>query len=256
MNKLIDILRLHFDANLSQRTISKTVNISRSTVGDYLNRFKQSGIPWPLEGKYLNEDTLSQALKSSYIPQKKATCIDFFEISKELRKHKNLTLQLLHSELIESGRIQGSYSNFALQYRTWLGKQPKYMRQTHKSGDKTFTDYSGKKIKIIDTDTGELREVELFVGVLGASTYIYLEATWSQTLPDWVSSHARMFEHFNGSTNLVVPDNLASGVTKAARYDPEINATYSQMLAYYGSAAMPARVYTPKDKELVSYCIL
>jgi predicted transcriptional regulator len=119
MNKLIDILRLHFESNLSQRQISKAVNISRSTVGDYINKFKQRGIPWPLEGKYLNEDTLSQALKSSYIPQKKATGIDFFEISKELRKHKNLTLQLLHSELIESGRIQGSYSNFALQYRTW-----------------------------------------------------------------------------------------------------------------------------------------
>jgi transposase len=251
MKKLIEILRLHYDGKLSQRQISEALNVARSTVGDYIRKFAKSGLSWPLDTTYQNEELLSQALKPSYQAQSlvtKRSMIDFTLISKELRKHKNLTLQLLWEEGIESGTMPYSYSNFSLLYRKWLGKQPKYMRQVHKSGEKVFVDYSGDKVKIIDTDTGLLRDAEIFVGVLGASNYIYLEATWSQNLSDWTMSHVRMFEHFQGSPRLVIPDNLRSGVSRSHRYDPDITPAYFHMLAHYGAACMPARIYTPKDK--------
>ncbi len=252
MKQLTEILRLYFENKLTQREIAKTLSIARSTIGDYITKFVASGLSWPLDDEYLNEDKLSQRLKPNYQTPSHAalnpTTIDFAEISKSLRKYKHLTLQLLYDERKESGTISCSYSNFALLYRKWLGKQPKYMRQTHKSGDKVFVDYSGKKIAIIDTDTGALRDAEIFVGALGASNYMYFEATWTQSLPDWCMSHVRMFEHLGGSTRLVVLDNLRSGVSKPHRYDPDITPAYFHMLAHYGVAAMPARIYTPKDK--------
>ena len=104
------------------------------------------------------------------------------------------------------------------------------MRRHHVAGDKVFVDYSGKKLGVVNPATGEIREAEIFVAVLGASNYTYAEATWSQTLPDWIGSHVRMFDFFQGSPHLVVPDNLKSGVNKASFYDPEINRTYGRWL--------------------------
>ncbi len=250
MKKLTEILRLHFEGKLTQRQISKVLGISRSTIGEYLSKFSKSGLPWPLPKECQTDEALSQRLKPGYKPvtPPKESQLDFASISKELRVNKHLTLQLLHAERMEAGTMPYSYSNFARLYRKWLGKQPKYMRQTHKSGEKVFVDYSGDKVTIIDTDTGKLRQAEIFVGVLGASTYLYTEATWTQSLSDWTMSHVRMFEAFGGSPQLVISDNLRSAVSKPNRYDPDITPAYFHMLAHYGAACMPARVYAPKDK--------
>jgi len=94
------------------------------------------------------------------------------------------------------------------------------MRQHHVAGDKAFVDYSGKRIAIVDPTTGEIREAEIFVGVLGASNLTYAEATWTQALPDWTGAHVRMLRFFGGAPKLLVPDNLKSGVAKASFYDP------------------------------------
>ena len=247
MKKLIEILRLHYDGKLSQRQIEKSINVSRKTINYYLILFDKSGLSWPLDKQYQNDDLLSQALKPGYV-SRSTHKIDFITISKELRQGKHLTLQLLWEELVLRDSSTCSYSNFALLYRKWLGRQPSYMRQAHKAGEKVFVDYSGDKVTIIDTDTSKLREAEIFVGVMGASNYTYLEATWSQSLSDWTMSHVRMFEHLGGVPQLVIPDNLRSAVSKAHRYDPDITPAYYHMLAHYGSAAMPARAYRPKDK--------
>jgi len=108
------------------------------------------------------------------------------------------------------------------------------MRQEHKAGEKMFVDYAGKTVPVLDRMTGQVREARIFVATLGASSYTYAEATWTQALPDWVAAHVRAFEYFQGVTALVIPDNLRSGVAKSCRYEPEINATYAEMLAYYG----------------------
>lgn len=120
------------------------------------------------------------------------------------------------------------------------------MRQDHPAGDKVFVDYSGKKIMIVDRATGVVRDAEIFVAVLGASNYTYAEATWTQTLPDWIEAHVRMFRFFGGVPRLVVPDNLKSGVHRASFYDPEINRSYGMMASHYGIGILPAR--KPRDK--------
>jgi len=94
------------------------------------------------------------------------------------------------------------------------------MRQEHRAGEKMFIDYCGQTVSVVNPETGEIREAEIFVAVLGASNYTFSEATWSQSLPDWIASHQRAFAYFNGVTELLIPDNLKSGVNKACRYEP------------------------------------
>jgi transposase len=125
------------------------------------------------------------------------------------------------------------------------------MRQHHAAGDKLFVDYSGKKVPIVDPDTGVVREAEIFVAVLGASSLTYAEATWSQALPDWIGAHVRLFRFLGGVPRLIVPDNLKSGVHKASFYDPEINRSYGMMAAHYGVGVLPARPRKPRDKAKV-----
>ena len=248
MRKLLEVLRLHYESNLSQRKIARATNVSRPTVQSYIELFNDSGLIWPLDPLLRDEAVLSQRLKPDWCKSKVRTDIDFNQISKELRQHKNVTLLLLWEELIAEKKTDLSYSHFAALYRTWLGKQPKHMRQVHAAGDKVFVDYSGDRVTIIDTDTGQARMAEIFVGALGASGCLYLEATWTQRSSDWIMSHVRMFEYFGGVPNLVIPDNLRSGVTKPDRYDPDINPAYNHMLLHYRCTCMPARVRHPKDK--------
>jgi transposase len=125
------------------------------------------------------------------------------------------------------------------------------MRQTHKAGDKVFVDYSGKKIAVIDPDTGEIRYAEIFIGVLGASNFSFAEATWSQQLPDWIGSHIRMFDYFGCVPALIVPDNLKSAINKSCRYEPDTNPTYHEFVVHYNTAVLPTRPYSPKDKAKV-----
>lgn len=123
------------------------------------------------------------------------------------------------------------------------------MRQIHKAGDTLFVDYAGQTMPVVNGTAGEVRYVQIFVAVLGASNYTYAEATWSQSIPDWLGSHVRTFEFIGGVPKIVVPDNLKSGVTKAYRYDPETNPAYQQLAADCGIAIIPARPYKPKDKS-------
>lgn len=130
------------------------------------------------------------------------------------------------------------------------------MRQIHRAGEKLFVDYSGKKPEIVDSTTGECIAVELFVAVLGASSYTYAEATLTQQSPDWVASHLRAFEYFGGATKVLVPDQLRSGVGKPCWYEPGIQRTYDEMAAHYGSVVVPARGGKPKDKAKVESGVL
>jgi transposase len=122
------------------------------------------------------------------------------------------------------------------------------MRQLHKAGEKCFVDYCGPTVPIVCADGGEIHPAQVFVAVLGASNYTYAEATLTQSLPDWLGSHVRAFEYFGGCPEIVVPDNLKSGVSRACRYDPDLNASYQQWAAHYQVAVVPARPYKPKDK--------
>jgi transposase len=148
------------------------------------------------------------------------------------------------------------YAQFCAKYREWVTQQKPSLRQTHIAGEKLFIDYCGPTVEIIDIDTGEIRTAQIFVAILGASNYTYVEATWDQKLPNWIASHVRAFEFFGGVPVFLVPDNLKSAIHKACRYDPDINNTYADMAAYYGTTVLPARPLKPQDKAKVENAVL
>ena len=173
---------------------------------------------------------------------------EYAKIHQEL-KRKGVTLQLLWAEYSEVYQDKAyRYSQFCNQYRHWRGQQKRSMRQVHKAGEKLFIDYCGPTVPIVRRETGEIRTAQVFVAVMGASNYCYADATWTQSLPDWIASHQRAFRFFGGVVKLLVPDNLKSGVNLACRYDPKPNATYLDMAQHYQTAILPARPYKPKDK--------
>lgn len=254
MRNIREILRLAFEAKLSARKISRSLGVGRTTISDYLNRHAASGLGWPLPP--MSDAGLEQRLFPPAAPScEQRPLPDWNRVQQELRR-PGVTLQLLWIEY-KSNRTDGlQYSAFCNHYRAWRGQVDLVMRQTHLAGDKLFVDYAGQTLGIIDQATGEVRFAQIFVAVLGASSYTYAEATWTQGLADWLGSHARAFEFFGGVPAVVVPDNLKSGVSKACRYEPDLNPSYRDLAEHYGVALVPARVRKPKDKAKVESGVL
>lgn len=248
MIKIRELLRLRFAAELSIRQIARSNGLSIGVVSKYIHRAQALGLSWPLP-----EDLSDQALQTMMQPPRGSVEPsgfiepDFDQVHQEL-KRKGMTLQLLWEEYAQANPQHYSYSRFTVRYRAWRGAKQLSMRQVHHAGDKLFIDYCGPTLAVVNPKTGELRSAQVFVAVLGASSYTYAEATWSQSLPDWLGSHARAFEFFGGVPKVVVPDNLKSAVTKPCRYEPELNQSYQQLAEHYGVAVVPARPYKPKDK--------
>jgi transposase len=251
MRQLRQMLRLHHDG-VSAREIGRTLGVARSTIQDNLERARVAGIGWPLPSEWTDE-LLEQRLfaRAGVNPgRRRRTEPDWAALAREL-KRSGVNLMVLWEEYRESHPDGYGYSRFCDLYREFERRLSPVMRQHHVAGDKVFVDYSGKKIAIVDPSTGEVRDAEIFVAVLGASNYTYAEATRTQTLPDWIEAHVRMFRFFGGVPRLVVPDNLKSGVHKASFYDPEINRSYAMMAAHYGVGVLPTRPYRPRDKAKV-----
>lgn len=257
MRQIREVLRLKNSLGFSDRQIAKMLQISKTTVSTYLSHAKVAGISWPID-ESLSDSSVYQKLFPSEAPSvstSRKPLPDFHWIHLE-KKKKGVTLLLLWEEYRVDHPDGYSYTQFWEYYRQWSRTLNLSMRQDHRAGEKLFIDYSGDRILITDPKTGEQREAELFVSVLGASSYTYAEASSSQTLPDWTASHVRAFEYFGGAPELLIPDNLKSGVNKPCRYEPLINATYQEMAAYYGCAVIPARVRKPKDKAKVEGGVL
>ncbi len=238
MRKITETLRLHFECNRSNREISRAVGTSPTTIGDYLRRAKVAGLSYPLpEG--LDEAALESRLFPPVVPADVVrTEPDFVLAHREMRR-KSVTLELLWQEYKAANPDGYQYSWFCERYRQWVGRLSVTLRQTHTPGEKLFVDYAGQTLAIIDGLTGEIRAAQLFVAVLGASNYTFAEATWTQQLPDWIGSHVRAFEFIGGVTEILVPDNLKSGVKHPSRYDPELNPTYRDLATHYGVTVLP-----------------
>jgi transposase len=178
---------------------------------------------------------------------------DWGEVHRELKQRKKtgVTLQLLWIEYKEREPEGLQYSQFCELYRRWRSKLDLVLRQQHALGEKGFVDYAGQTVPVIDRSTGEVRDAQVFVGVLGASNYTYAEASWTQELPAWIQAHVRMFEYFGGVPRLLVPDNLKAGVRSACYYEPDLNPTYHDLAVHYGTAVLPTRRQKPRDKAKV-----
>jgi transposase len=250
MRKISDVLRLHA-GGLSKRRIAVSLNIGRTAVGDYLRRARRAGLGWP-QPEGLSDEDLERLLfppPPAVSPDRRPPP-DWPALHREL-KRPGVTLSLLWEEYRSVHPGGYGYSRFCDLYRDWRGRLNPTMRQAHVVGEKLFVDYAGATMEVIDGLTGEIRTAQVFVATLGASSYTYAEATWTQALPDWIGSHIRAFAYFGGVPRQVVPDNLKSGVVKACLYDPEINRTYAGMAAHYDTAIVPARPRKPRDKAKV-----
>lgn len=244
MRKIRDVLRLSAEG-LSTRKIGVSLTIGRTTVQAYLDRAAAVDLSWPLPPDMSDTD-LERLIypRTARDIANRAAEPDWGHIHRELRR-KGVTLMLLWEEY-RSGHPDGyGYSRFCELYTRWEGKLSPVMRQRHPAGERLFVDYAGHTIDVIAPQTGEVRTAQVFVAVLGASNYTFVEATWTQSLPDWIASHVRAFGFFGGVTAQIVSDNLKAGVTKACFYDPAINRTYADMAAHYDTAVVPARPYKP-----------
>lgn len=257
------VLQLHFVEQKSQSQIARSLGCGKTTVREYLQRAKSAQFQDHNEIINLSDEDLMVRLGFKRLgvigvaPLRRPefSMPDWIHLQAELAK-PSVTLALLWTEYREThGTGSYSYTQFCEHYKRWSRKLSVVMRQNHKAGEKAFVDYCDG-LWLVDIKTGERKRTQLFVGCLGASSYTFAEATRSQTLPDWVSSHCKMWSFFGGVTAITVPDNLRSGVTHAHRYEPLINETYQEMAGHYGTCIIPARAAKPRDKGKVEAAVL
>jgi transposase len=258
VRKIKEILRLKFDCGISEREIARSCHASRSTVADYLRRAAAARLAW-LEASAMTEAQLEERLFSTeHVPSSvKRPPPDCEHIYNELRTYRkfNLTLSQLWLEYKAKHPDGYQYTQFCEHYWRWRKKLDYCMRQEHRGGEKLFIDYSDG-LSIVDAVTGEIILTQLFLAVWGASNYTYAEAALSQTLPEWIGAHRRALEYFGCAPRVLVPDNLKSGVSRACKYEPDLNPTYSDMAEHYGCAVLPARPRKPRDKAKVENGVL
>jgi len=257
VRKIKEVLRLHA-LGLSQRQIALSCAVGQATVSDYLKAAETVGLKWAEVADWDDDRLWKAVAPSQETPRNRIHPPepDYAAILRELQTHKHVTLQLLWEEYREQSPDGYRYSRYCDLYRAWLQRQEVVLRHEHRAGEKLFVDYAGDTIPIYSAVAGEVWPAALFVAVLGASSYTYAEASLSQGLADWIGAHMRAFEFMGGVPEIVVPDNLKSGVTKACRYEPSVNRTYEEMAAHYSVAVVPARPLKPRDKDYVSYCTL
>jgi len=247
MRTIREVLRLRWEAGLSQREIGLSCRMGRSTVRDYLLRAEAAGVSWPLpEG--MDEEELERLLFPPPPDSPRDRPLpDWAGLHQELRR-KGMTLGLLWQEYRAAHPDGYGYSQFCALYHQWANALEPVLRQHYVAGEKLFVDYAGQTAPVVDRHSGEVRQAQIFVAVLGASNFTFVEATWTQGLADWIGSHRRCFEYLGGVPALIVPDNIKSGVTSPCFYDPDLNRTYQKLAEHYGTAVVPARIRRPRDK--------
>jgi transposase len=257
MRQIKEVLRLRLEVGLSLELVAQSVGVSRSTVQECLRRAREASVTW-LDCQSLDQVKLHQMLynkRSANVGAQDLAVPDYAAVDQELRR-KGMTRLLLWKEFKTAHPDAMQYTAFCTGYRKWQSQSMRVFRQTYTPGDKLFVDYAGQTVPIVDRYTGSVTQAQIFVAVLGASNYTFVEATLSQQLPDWLGSHVRCFKFMGGAARVVVPDNLKSGVTKPHRYEPQINVAYAEMAAVYKIAIIPARVRKPRDKAKVEAGVL
>lgn len=251
MRKIKEVLRLIYENKISQSKTAKVCNVSRATVQEYIMRFNASGVQWPI-GEEITDEILENRL---YPPDKNnngddiSVKINYEYLAIEIRR-PNVTLALLWEEYKQTNPNGYNYSYFCNLFRQYTKTLNYSMRQEHKAGEKGFLDF-GEGLRLKNTQTGELISTKLFVFVWGASNYTFAKATYGEDLSSWIKVNVEALEYFGCCPKVEVPDNLKAAVTKACRYEPDINPTYNDFAMHYGLTIMPARPGKPKDKPKV-----
>jgi transposase len=236
--------------------VAASCGLARSTVGKYVQRAREAGLSWPLPPELTDEELERHLFSAICSPEEGRRFIpDWSEVHRQLSR-KGVTLQLVWEEYKQEHPDGFQYTQFCVRYRAWRETLDLPMRQEHKAGERMFVDYCGQTMPVTDGKSGNVRKTQIFVAVLGASNYTYVEACWTQSLPEWVMAHVHALNFYGGAPAIVVCDNLKSGVESAHRYEPEANRTYESMAEHYGCAILPARVRRPKDKAKAEKAVL
>lgn len=251
MRMIKEVLRLHHSCGLSNKQISKALGCSRGAVSEYIHRAHAAGLSWPLPDE-LDDCQIEQRLFPPVVKLQGRTLPDFKYIHTELKK-KGVTLVLLWAEYREEHPDGLGLSQFCEHYARFAKSLSLVMRQEHKAGEKAFSDFAGKTLRITNPYTGEVEPAYLFVCTLGASNFTFADLFWNESSESWCNGHAAAFSYFDGCPKIVVPDNPKPVITKACPYEPDVNPSFAQMAAHYDVAVIPARVRKPKDKANASY---
>jgi len=258
MRQVREIIRLKFSGGIPTREIARRLGVAASTVRETLRRFEVGGLGWPLPNG-MSDGDLEAALYANHGTKRghrRHVEPDWPTVHREL-KRKHVTLVIVWDEYIAANPGGYSYSRFCELYRGFESKLSPTMRQTHAAGERLFVDYAGDGVPVvIDRLTGEIRNAQVFVAVLGASSFTFAHASWTQALPDWIDAHVHAFAAIGGVPHLLVPDNTKTAVIKACLYDPQVNRTYAEMAAHYDTAILPARPRRPRDKAKVEQAVL
>ena len=252
MDKIREIIRIKEQANLSERAIARALHISRPVVNNYLAAIERAGLDYAAV-KEMDDDTLREIL------QNKCTAVSerykelsgkFDYLAREL-KRTGVTLLRLWQEYRAECPDGYHYSQFCYHFQNWRNASELTMHIDHKAGDKMFVDFTGKHLAIVDRTTGDVKEVEILVALLGASQLTYVEAVASQQKEDWINANQRAFQYFGGVPLAIVPDCLKTAVTKACKYEPDLNPEFYDFARHYHTTILPARPASPRDKALV-----
>jgi transposase len=252
MSKLRQILKMYF-YKTGTRKISERTGVSRTTVIKYLERYRSMRTTWD-ELSVLSDqnlDALFHQEPAAEPTEQEKELYAFFPYAEKQLKYPGITLNKLWKEYFVLYPEGYQSTAFYKHYNRYKHRSHPSMHMTHKAGDKMFVDYAGEKLEVIDTTTGEIKKVEVFVAILGASQLTYVEAVESQSMEDFILCSENALHFFGGSPSAIVPDNLKSAVTKTSKYEPQINENFEAFADHYGMAVVPARAYKPKDKALV-----
>ena len=255
MRKIREVLRLTHELKLSVRQVREATGVGKTAVSEYVSRARVIGITWPIPPD-ISDAELERRLftPAGFHDGPTRTVPDWTKVHEEL-KRRGVTLQVLWEEHRAECPGGHGYSRFCEIYSAWRKRLSPTMRQTHLAGDKLFVDWAGDTVSIVDCVTGEIHEAHLFVAALGASSYTYAEARWTETLPDWIGAHVNALDFLGGVPKAAVPDNLKAGITKPSRYEPGVNKTYQDLADHYGFVVLPARIRRPRDKAKVEAAV-
>ena len=257
MKDIRSILRLTHESGLSVREVSDRLGLSKSTVSTYLLRAREAGLDgWPMPEGCGDDAALERRLfRQMGRPPRDTTEPDWQLISREM-KRKSVTLLLLWQEYREAHPDGFGYTWFCDKFGAHEKRANPAYRHRHSAGAEMQTDYAGQTIPLIDPDTGEVHAAQLFVAVLGASSYTFAVASLHQQLPDWIDGQVRALEYFGGTPGSIVCDNLKAGVAKALWFEPTLTATFAAMAEHYDTTVLPTRPAKPRDKGKVEGAVL
>lgn len=256
MSKIRQILQLHHQGR-SKLAIATQTGIARNTLKKYLKQFTESKLTFDQISELSDKDLEELFAKPQEQPisEKIQTLFNLFPaLDKELKK-KGMTRQLLWEQYKAHYPDGFGISQFKHYYSQWRAQVNPVMRMEHKAGDKLYVDFAGDKLSVVDTTTGEITQVEVFVAILGASQLTYVEAVTSQGKEDFIAACENALHYCGGVPAAIVPDNLKSAVTKSSKYEPTVNETFLDFAQHYSTTILPARSYRPRDKALVENAV-